>query len=626
MLEPIKIYPIILTDKGLTKIVLNDNVVTEEFKDYMMHLSYSTSKYKGKTYKSYTIAASYREGKKVRKRAIWPIGKLTDRQAKQIGLICKVAQIEEQVIAQLRDLVVKETRAYLDIAVVNDLWNQWQLDQAFDKDVTDSELSTRTVAKILTMNRCTDPCSHYSIPVWAKNNALGDVLKMDLYRLNDDKIYYELDKIHKNKESIENHLFKQTYSNDPESYGFINYDLTTSYFVGYQCNLSAFDKGKKECHGRRQVLLGVLINDEGYPFKWDVFAGNTAEVKTLKQNIDACRSRFKLANKNVTLVFDRGILSDENGILIEDARLKYISALDRNQIPTCGVSLKPFEGLSIDKKTQRVPMPEGFKKYDDELYFYDRGVMDNKRYLVGFNPTLFVEDRNSREEKMKCFRTYLKRENKALKNAQRDRKIEVAKSRIINELKRLKIRKYYETPILRPIMIQKESKNGSVKFIKSFKVEIKMKKDVVEAEKLLDGVCVFITNHTEQQGLGFKMKAQTIITAYRNKTKIEDVFKNIKSFLKIRPFFVNTEAHVKAVYTICILAYFINKYLANQRKAIEEKDFLNSKELYAPFKDIDIATLEDSSTGYTIKKGVKLPVNTERLLEKLGISHVVFAQ
>ncbi|QII12864.1 hypothetical protein KsCSTR_34850 [Candidatus Kuenenia stuttgartiensis] len=61
---------------------------------------------------------------------------------------------------------------------------------------------------------------------------------------------------------------------------------------------------------------------------------------------------------------------------------------------------------------------------------------------------------------------------------------------------------------------------------------------------------------------------------------IEDVFKNVKSFLKIRPFFVNTEAHVKAVYTICILAYFINRYLSNQRKAIGEKDFLNSKELY----------------------------------------------
>jgi hypothetical protein len=106
-------------------------------------------------------------------------------------------------------------------------------------------------------------------------------------------------------------------------------------------------------------------------------------------------------------------------------------------------------------------------------------------------------------------------------------------------------------------------------------------------------------------------------------TNIEDVFKNVKSFLKLRPFFVNTEAHVKAVYTIYILAYFINRYLANQRKSIGEKDYLNSRELYAPLKDIDIATLEDSRTGYVFKKAVKLPARTKTLLEKFSLQQVV---
>lgn len=112
---------------------------------------------------------------------------------------------------------------------------------------------------------------------------------------------------------------------------------------------------------------------------------------------------------------------------------------------------------------------------------------------------------------------------------------------------------------------------------------------------------------------------------YREKAKIEDVFKNVKSFLRLRPFFVNTQAHVKAVYTICILAYFMNRYLANQRKLLGEKDFLNSRELYAPFKDIDIATLEDRNTGQTIKKAAMLPLDTKNLIEKLGMSHVVLA-
>lgn len=591
-----------------------------------MHLSYSTSKYKDRVYKSYTIAESYRDGKTSRKRPIWPIGKLTDQQADQIRLILKVVQNEDEVVTRLKDIVVQDTKAYLDIAVVNDLWDQWQLDLAFDYDVTDSPLATHTVARILTINRCTDPCSHYSLPIWAKKTALEDVLKIDLSGLNDDKIYYELDKIHLNKISIENHLFNLTYKKAPESYGFVNYDLTTSYFVGYKCNLSAFGKAKKGCHGRRQVLLGILINDQGYPFKWDVFPGNTAEVKTLKRNINACKIRFKLGDKNVTIVFDRGIISDDNVDLIEDAKMKYISALDRNQIPSSGVNLEPFKGLSVDKVTKDVSIPAGFKKYDDELYFHDSGVIGNKRLIVGFNPTLFKEDRSNRDEKINVFKSYLKKENKDLKNAQRDRQLDATRSRIMNELKRLKIRKYYESPVLKPITVQRKLKDGTVKHINSFKVEIKMKDDVIKADKLLDGVCVFITNHTEKQGRGFKVRPQTIINAYRDKTKIEDVFKNVKSFLKLRPFFVNTDAHVEAVYTICILAYFINKYLSNQRKAIGEKDFLNSKELYAPFKDIDIATLEDSNTGQTIRKAVKLPPDTKRLLERIEMAHVALGQ
>jgi transposase len=588
-----------------------------------MHLGYSTSTYKGQTYKSYSIAESYREGKKVRKRVIWRIGKLTEQQAAQIRLVLQVVQNEDQVVTRLKDIVVQESRAYLDIAVVNALWDQWQLDEAFDEYVTDSALPTHTMARILTINRCTDPCSHYSVPMWANKTALKEVLGIDLSGLNDDKIYYELDKVHKNKVSIENYLFKKIFSNNPESFDFVNYDLTTTYFVGYKCNLSAFGKGKAECHGRRQVLLGVLINDQGYPFKWDVFPGNTAEVKTLKANIDACKTRFGLGQKNVTLVFDRGIISDDNANLIEDAQMKYISALDRNQIPACGASLEPFKGLEINNGSKTGPLPPGFKKYDDRLYFEDIGVIGNKRYVLGFNPTFFREDRNNRNEKVSFFKSYLKKENKDLKTAQRDRDFEATKSRIVKELKRLRIKKYFESPVLKPLIVQRKLKDGTVKAVKSFQVQINKKAHVIEADKLLDGVCVFLTNHTEKQGRGFKVKPQAIIKAYREKTKIEDVFKNVKSFLKLRPFFVNTEAHVKAVYTICILAYFINRYLANQRKSIGEKDFLNSKELYAPFKDIDIATLKDSNSGYRLKKAVNLPRITKTLLEKLALSHVV---
>ena len=352
-----------------------DIVVSEKMGGYIVHLSYSSSTYKEKTYKSYTLAESYREGKKVKKRTICSLGKLTDSQADQIRMICKVATGKSAAFTQLKDIIAKESKSYLDIALVNEMWNYWQLDRAFTNSTSSKPLTTPLVAKILTINRCTVPCSHYSIPKWVTRNALAEVLGTNLNCLNDDKIYYELDKIFENQTSIENHIFEQTQQRNPDSYQYIDYDLTTSYFVGYKCILSAFGKGKAECRGRRQVLLGVLINDEGYPFKWDVFAGNTAEVNTLEQNIKACKERFKLGDCNVTLVFDRGIISDNNVKCIETAHMKYISALDRNQIPGSGIDLKPFRSLSSQDKT---PQPEGYKKYAADLYFYDQGIIDNQ--------------------------------------------------------------------------------------------------------------------------------------------------------------------------------------------------------------------------------------------------------
>jgi len=59
--------------------------------------------------------------------------------------------------------------------------------------------------------------------------------------------------------------------------------------------------------------------------------------------------------------------------------------------------------------------------------------------------------------------------------ARRDRDIEATKSRIVGELKRLKIKKYFEPPILEPMAVHAKLKGGSVKTVKSFRVLVKIK-------------------------------------------------------------------------------------------------------------------------------------------------------
>jgi hypothetical protein len=46
--------------------------------------------------------------------------------------------------------------------------------------------------------------------------------------------------------------------------------------------------------------------------------------------------------------------------------------------------------------------------------------------------------------------------------------------------------------------------------------------------------------------------------------------KSLKSFLKPRTLFSIADAHVKAVYTVCLFVNFINRYLAKKSDKLEK--------------------------------------------------------
>ena len=77
----------------------------------------------------------------------------------------------------------------------------------------------------------------------------------------------------------------------------------------------------------------------------------------------------------------------------------------------------------------------------------------------------------------------------------------------------------------------------------------------------LDGFWLLVTNHTEKADDQFNVSAQQAITPYRDKVVIEAAFRDIKSFIRVSPIRVWTEIHVKAHYTICVLAHLINRTL-----------------------------------------------------------------
>lgn len=299
----------------------------------------------------------------------------------------------------------------------------------------------------------------------------------------------------------------------------------------------------------------------------------------------------------------------------------------KSQIPKApGVNLRPFATLPEQGLEAHLRTWPNFRRFEENVFFRDLGVIGGTRYVLSVNGNLLREERKLRRQKLRQFAAFLNAYNEQLRNAQRDRNREATVRPVLEKLKTLKLSRFFEDPVVRGITVRQRRTNGTLKEVASFQIKLKRKDAAIKQAKLLDGVCVFISDHVEKRGGGYAMNARQIVQAYRDKTEIEDAFKNMKSFVKIRPFFVNTETHVRAVFTVCVLSYHLNKTLARARKDIEGKDFLNSSELYDPFVDCRMVTMKDPDSGATIKKVIPPSAETKSLLKSLDLSYLVRRQ
>src|SRR3989304_7965562 len=178
-------------------------------------LSHSKKNKKGKTYTYYSIAEPYWEDSKNKKRDFAYLGTLTPLQAKQIRNILKVTQSEDIFTTTFEDLLFENHYRYLDITFLNHLWDQeWKgLSSIFPSPEETSknslkDISTADIVKLLTFYRCLDPGSYLSAVEWFETTTCNLLLDMDSKHVNESRFYRELTAIEKQKENIEQWLYK----------------------------------------------------------------------------------------------------------------------------------------------------------------------------------------------------------------------------------------------------------------------------------------------------------------------------------------------------------------------------------------------------------------------------------
>ena len=537
-----------------------------------LHLDWGASKYKGKVYRTYSLARPLWVNGKNKKETVIKLGKLSDEEVKKWRNLLKALKDPNSFFTSIDDICVEKHFAYLDVATANAIWDEWDLDIVF-QNKGKRLVSIASIARILTINRCIDPSAKSKTPQWFCETALPWILGIDPNEIYPSRIFRELAVIETHKDAICKHLFNQFNQLDTASMKSVFYDLSSTSFEGTKCKLMRWGhcKGGYENH----VVLALLVNKNGLPFYWEVLPGCTADSTTITWLLASLKEKFNITE--ITLVFDRGMVSDDNLSLLEEGNIKYISAMDRNQIENITeIDFTRFSYLHPEKIEQQVKAMATLKKVNENTFCREIKVDGKRRYILCFNPQLFKDQRKARELAIANFQVLTCNLNAELLEAKNSRQKQSTYTKFKKKLENGKLSKFVDVTLRKTHVYRNEK--GIKRKIQTYQGEVVVSKDKMLTAGRQDGFWLLVTNQSEKKGKEFKIKTEEAINPYREKEVIEEAFKNLKSFIKIEPMFVWTEDHVKAHYTICVLSYLVNKTLTMR---LHENKGDNSKEIVA---------------------------------------------
>jgi len=569
-----------------------------------MQLLSQSRKKNNKTYTYYSLAESYREGKSSKKKIICYLGSLTPLKAQQIRNALKVTQTPDTFVATFDDLLFVDHWHYLDVAFLNHLWDEeWGLSKLFPlpKDSSKTrkkDISTMDIAKVLAFYRCLDPGSYLSAVDWFNTTACDLILGIDGTHFNESRIYRELTVIEQQKEKIEQYLYKKLKERDEESMRIIFYDLSDTYFEGTSCQLASPGRTKSYGFKSKRIVLSLLVNQKGYPFAWDILKDYTTDVKTLTGNADRWKKKFNLPK--IILVFDRGMVSDDNLLHLEDSEnYLYITAMDKNQLSGVeGFESEKFKNFT-EETTENETISKGLIRYDDSAYYKDLGVDDSdRRHILVFNPNLLKDQRKAREKLTRMAESALEEERRSLMEAKKSRNKKPTEKRIDKILEKFKVNDCLGYS-LEDVVITMEG--GSE--VRTFDLKYRRKKETIEKAMLTDGMWMLVTNITKTtEPEKFRLSPEELIRTYRDKNRVEEGFRELKSFLKFQPTFVYTDEHVRAHYTICILGYLLDVTVTNKLREAPVRDVSSVSKVYSTLARCEIAKLGVRGIKYEGKK------------------------
>ena len=78
---------------------------------------------------------------------------------------------------------------------------------------------------------------------------------------------------------------------------------------------------------RCSSVLALIVNPDGFPFSYEIFDGNRADVTTVEAILRTVESNHEKARR--VWIFDRGVASEENLAAIRKRGGEYLAGHDR---------------------------------------------------------------------------------------------------------------------------------------------------------------------------------------------------------------------------------------------------------------------------------------------------------
>jgi transposase len=572
-----------------------------------MFLKKSTTTIRGKTYNNYKIVESYREGGNVKHRILFPLGALTEEQAEQLRLVVSAHSNPDVVVAKSDQIVVTKHAGFLAVATLHHFWEEWGFADFFRMD--------RWV-EAMVLNRCLEPVTKIKIKEWMAETVLPAYLEVDPHKVDEFDVYRSLDDLAKREKELQVFLYQQLQAKQSFS-GYFFYDLTSTYLEGSRCLIAKLGYSRDHRPDCEQIVIALMVTPEGYPFHWQVLEGNTQDVTTIEQLIWEVNSQYHL--QHCTLVFDRGMVSANNLISLEAASWNYVSALDRDEIVNVGFLEGALpEPASLYDWEQVMTMREFVPFDEDQLLFYREFTKEERRYVLTFDVARFLEEYRSLKRRLNQAITWLEQKNKALAQAKKARNQEILTRELETMLKRKRVKRLLKV-CLEPREGKVTNARGKERIVHTFQFAYAVNEEERQKEQRLHGLTCFVTNLPAQ-----KASAQEVISWYRRKNKVEEAFREIKSYLELRPIYLTRTERVRAHVSICILAYFLYNEM---ERHFREKGLAESPpEVLARLQKCQVNRLE-FKTQHRSKLSITEPSEQQKeYLQVLGCENILAPQ